>query len=102
VHPTKAFAAVPWTPVVHTPRSADMMPLDYGIFGIVRARLQDEISSYATWEKKVELFKKILSEAPIEATIKHYELRMKACIETQGKHFEDRLKAMNYRFPAVS
>ena len=88
--------------MVHTPCSSDIMPLDYGIFGTVRARLQDEISSHATWEEKVELFKKIFSEAPIEATIKQFELRMKACIENQGKHFEDRLKAMNYRFPAVS
>ena len=91
-----------WTHVVHPPCSSDMMLLDYGIFGTVRARLQGKISSHAAWEEKVELFKKILSEALIEAIIKQYELRMKACIKTQGKHFEDRLKAMKKRFPGVS
>ena len=69
IHHTQPLPDAPWRPVAHPPCSPDMMPLDYGIFGTVKTRLQREVTRSATWEQKVQLFKKILSEAPFQRTI---------------------------------
>ena len=100
IHHTKPLTEAPWQPVAHPPRSPDMMPLDYGIFGTVKTRLQREVPRGATWEHKVQLFKKILGEAPFKRTIEHFKLRMEACIESKGWHFEQQLSAMKRRVGA--
>lgn len=88
VHGKKALLDAPWVPVTQPPHSPDMMPLDYGIFGFTKIRLQRAVDRGDTWEAKVQMFKDFLMEASVEATIKEFPLRMHACITSKGMHIE--------------
>jgi hypothetical protein len=87
-HPSQPIPGVAWTPVAHPPHSPDLMPLDYGIFGAAKLELDRRATRAMPWEEKAALFKKILQEAPLEATIKAFRSRLMACIDAGGKHFK--------------
>jgi len=62
------------------------MPLDYGIFGTAKQELDRRALSNMPWVEKAQLYKDILLEGPMAATIKAYQSRLKACINVGGKH----------------
>lgn len=76
------------------PRSPDLMPLDYGIFGFTKAKQEREEPMHATWGDKVKMFKNLLTNAPTKATINEFPLRLQACIDSRGEHLGDALKAL--------
>jgi hypothetical protein len=88
VHHKKKIANAPWTPVTQPPHSPDMMPLDYGIFGFTKIRLQRAVLRSDRWEHKVAMFKQFIMEAPVGPTINEFKKRMKACIAFGGWHIE--------------
>jgi hypothetical protein len=90
VHGKEILPDAPWVPVTQPPHSPDMMPLDYGIFGFTKIRLQRAVDRGDSWESRVQLFKKFLTEASVVATINEFPLRMKACIASNGMHIEKR------------
>ena len=90
VHHKKQIPGVPWTTVTQPPHSPDMMPLDYGIFGFTKSRLQRAVLRSDAWEDKVQMFKDFLMEAPVGPTINEFQQRMHACIASRGMHIERR------------
>ena len=88
VHGKKALHDAPWEPVTQPPHSPDMMPLDYGIFGFTKIKLQRAVDRGDSWEAKVQMFKKFLMEASVGPTIEEFPLRMDACISSKGMHIE--------------
>ncbi len=94
VHSKGSIEGVPWEVAMHPPRSPDLMPLDYGVFGTAKneeVRISRSKKNFS-WEERVSTFKTILKEYKGEHTIKQYPKRLKACINNIGYHFEDSLK----------
>jgi hypothetical protein len=84
-HPSHPIPGCPWVVVSHPPHSPDLMPLDYGIFGTAKQELDRRATRAMPWADKVQLYKDILMAGPVQATIKAYESRLKACIAAGGK-----------------
>jgi hypothetical protein len=97
VHHTEPIPGVPWTPVNHPPRSRDLMPLEYGIFGFTKNKLLQELKQLdhvAKWEERVEKFKELSRGTPVQGTITEFVLRMKACIAAHGLSFKSEQKKL--------
>ena len=75
------------TSVVQPARSPDLMPLDYGIFGPAKNKLDAESPRDTRWEDRVALLKGILTARSPDATIAEFPLRLRACIASNGEHF---------------
>ena len=75
-----------------SPRSPDLDPLDYSVFGAAKTRLASDLPLSATWEQRVARFKEILQAAPVDKAIRQMSLRASACIAAGGQHFEHTLK----------
>jgi hypothetical protein len=75
-----------------SPRSPDLDPLDYSVFGAAKTRLASDLPLSATWEQRVARFKEILQAAPVDKAIRQMSLRASACIAAGGRHFEHTLK----------
>ena len=73
-------------------RSPDLDPLDYGIFGWVRRKMEDYVN--ADWSDRVTAFKKFLMQAPVKKTIQQLPLRLKAGILCEGGHIEEQLREL--------
>ena len=80
--------------VVQPPRSPDVMPLDYGIFGFTKTALERELPRRAPWADRVEKFKELLRSCSPRATIEEYPLRLQAIIDSKGGHIVETLKAL--------
>ena len=78
--------------MVQPPRSPDLMPLDYGIFGSIKVKLARAAPRLKTWEEKVQAFKSMLLEFNPAPTISQFQLRIARVIEREGKHIELGLK----------
>jgi hypothetical protein len=76
------------------PRSPDLMPLDYGIFGNCKRQARQQSPPQPDWASTAIDFRKRVENAPFEKTIKQFPFRLKACIAAGGQHFESRLSAM--------
>jgi hypothetical protein len=76
------------------PRSPDLMPLDYGIFGTVKQALARSTPLHAEWSQEVSNFKELLDEAPVEQTIGQFKLRLRAVIEAKGGHIDRALRQL--------
>lgn len=79
---------------VQPPRSPDLMPLDYGIFGFTKNQLERALSKHTKWSDRVQKFKQLLTSASAVATIEEFPLRLQACIDSNGEHLQNALKAL--------
>lgn len=87
---TAAFAARHGIELLLLPaRSADLDPLDYGVFGAVkqawRRRVQKE---RLDWEAQCALLIQLLQAADASAAITALPARIQKCIAARGGHFE--------------
>jgi hypothetical protein len=73
--------------VVQPARSPDLMPLDYGVFGSAKNRLDADLPRNVRWEDKATCFKKLLSDGSPNAVVEEFPLRLKACMISNGEHF---------------
>ena len=93
-HPRQPIPGVPWALAEHPPRSPDMMPLDYSLFGTAKNKLMEATSLASSWEERVKLFLEILQQEPVAAMIREFPLRMKAAIASGGLHLMDALRVL--------
>lgn len=70
------------------PRSPDLMPLDYGIFGTVKQQLGRELAVTASWCSRAERFMELLRKRPSSAVFTAFGKRLQACVQAAGGHFE--------------
>jgi len=74
------------------PRSPDLQPLDYAVFGNAKRRLERLVrSGHAEpkdWAARVKAFAKLVRETVIEPAIKQFRKRLRACVDAGGKHIE--------------
>lgn len=70
------------------PRSPDLMPLDYGVFGAIKLQLGRGLPRTAPWEKRARKFLELLSQRPSDRVIQSFEERLRDCIKAHGGHFE--------------
>ena len=80
--------------VVGPPRSPDLMPLDYGIFGFTKTQLERNLTMHANLGDRVQKFKELLRTASPVATIEEFPLRLQACINAKGSHLASGLKKL--------
>ncbi len=73
------------------PRSPDLMPLDYGVFGTIKAHLMRDAQEGMEWDERAQRFLQLLRELDVRQIIKHFPVRVEACIDAQGSHFESML-----------
>jgi hypothetical protein len=83
--------------MVQPPRSPDVMPLDYGVFGFIKKQLVRDVPRHAAWGERVERFKELLLECSPASTIAEYPLRLKAIIDSKGGHIEEEFKRARSR-----
>lgn len=71
------------------PRSSDLDPLDYGVFGGVKKNWYRRVSKeHMSWEAQCSLLIELLKGADASAAIKAWPSRIQKCIEAEGGHFE--------------
>ncbi len=92
-HTAKAFTAFATTynvnAVLLPPRSPDLNPLDYGVFGPVQKKLDKAIEEgRMTWDQQCSFLEDALKAAKVDAAIKQLPRRIARCIEAKGGHFE--------------
>lgn len=80
--------------VLTPPRSPDLQPLDYGVFGNCKRQLAKQSLQQEKWPSTAVEFKNIVQDAPFRKAIEQFYTRLKACIAAGGQHFESRLSAM--------
>lgn len=83
------------------PRSPDMQPLDYGIFGTVKTQLDRLVGLRADWSVRATTFMRLIREASIHRTIDQFPLRLQACIQAGGKHIDHSLKEVKHQLEAI-
>lgn len=66
------------------PRSPDLMPLDYAVFGWAKRKLLGAEKKGWTWANRAEFFVKTLQGFDPKPCIKAYEHRLKECYESGG------------------
>jgi hypothetical protein len=74
------------------PRSPDLMPPDYGLFGTVKQQLSLEMQPTAPWDPRAERFMQLIRTTPVDKSIMAFTKRLEACIEAGGGHFEQALR----------
>lgn len=80
-------------PAVTTPpRSPDLMPLDYGIFGTCKLELDRRVPRTGAWEARVRTFKELIKNAGVGPTIGQFGDRLQAVIIAGGGHLERALR----------
>lgn len=74
------------------PRSPDMDPLDYGIFGPFKTWLQMGAAVGGwTWSNKCRKAVAYLEKVDVAPTVKEFPQRLQACIEAEGHHLANAL-----------
>lgn len=74
------------------PRSPDMDPLDYGIFGPFKIWLQRSSARHGwTWDEKCQKAVAYLKSVDVGPTVKQFPQRLRACIEADGHHLTNAL-----------
>ena len=72
------------------PRSPDMMPLDYAVFGTVKRELMSKVRMEAAWGVRVEYFLEALQRFNPKAAIQSYPSRLLACARKGGGRVDKR------------
>jgi hypothetical protein len=70
------------------PRSPDLMPLDYGVFGAIKLQLGRGLPRTAPWEQRARKFLELLRQRPSDRVIQSFKERLIACIRAHGGHIE--------------
>lgn len=78
------------------PRSPDLDPLDYGVFGpaklkMLKARVG---AAHLSWDEACAWFVQHLKQLNTDNTVLDFERRLKACKMVAGDHFEHRLSEL--------
>lgn len=78
------------------PRSPDLSPPDYGVFGAVKQKWCREVRrqgllNKASWAQACQLFNDLLKKSNYIGAIEGLPARIEACLQQGGKHFEHRL-----------
>jgi hypothetical protein len=74
------------------PRSPDLMPLDYGIFGTCKTDLDRRPPKPFAWEARVARFKDLIAQAPVKQTVGVFEKRLSAVVRAGGGHIDLAMK----------
>lgn len=82
--------------VVLLPRlSLDLDPLDYGIFGPFKTKLQREAAAQKMdWAQRCNHANRLLQECDVQKTIKEFRIRMEAVLKANGGHIDSALKEL--------
>lgn len=74
------------------PRSPDLDPLDYGVFGAAKRRLREErVRGKVGFDEACKHFMEDLQALDATRIIEQLPLRLQACIESRGAHIEQKL-----------
>ncbi len=80
------------------PRSPDLQPLDYALFGNAKRRLEKMVREGDVedkdWAGRVKAFKKLVRDTGMAPAIQQFSTRLKACIDSGGNHIEQSLKGV--------
>jgi hypothetical protein len=80
------------------PRSPDLQPLDYAVFGNAKRRLEKMVRNGDVqdndWAARVRAFKKLIKETDIKPAIQQFRIRLNACVDSGGKHIEQTMKGV--------
>jgi hypothetical protein len=75
--------------VLLPPRSPDLNPLDYGVFGPAQKKLDRAMEERRlSWEEQCAFLETALKDADTDAAIKVLPGRIARCIAAKGGHFE--------------
>lgn len=91
-HVATALRSMGLKSVLLPPRSPDLQPLDYGIFGLVKRRVESGLGSDRSWGNRVNLLKKLLADVQPGPTIAQFPKRLEAVVRAGGKHIDNALK----------
>ena len=82
--------------VLLPPRSPDLSPPDYGIFGTVKRELYKLIHKppRMAWDPACRWFVRRLEEFDNSRVLAQLPLRLQACIDAEGGHIEGRLRRL--------
>lgn len=72
------------------PRSPDLMPLDYAVFGLAKRKLLDAQQSHWTWADRAAFFIRTLQDFNPKACIEAYPARLQECWEKSGARVSGR------------
>lgn len=70
------------------PRSPDIMPLDYAVFGLAKRALKAKFRSNWEWPARAAEFVRLLRESDVKAAIDGYPNRLQRLDAAGGGHFE--------------
>jgi hypothetical protein len=80
------------------PRSPDLQPLDYAVFGNAKRRLEKMLRAGHVedkdWAARVKTFKELVRGTDVKPAIQQFRKRLEACIESGGNHIEQTLKGV--------
>lgn len=75
--------------VLLPPRSPDLNPLDYGVFGAAQKKLDAEMERRSmTWDQQCAFLEGAIKQADTDAAIAALPGRIQRCIAAKGGHFE--------------
>lgn len=72
------------------PRSPDLMPLDYAVFGCVKNALKRAGLRYEPWQVRAQKFEDLLGTFDASASIAGFKRRLQLCLAADGGHFSTR------------
>lgn len=74
------------TAMLAPPRSPDLMPLDYTVFGTVKSKLLRELQHLDTWKEKASRFVELLQGFDCNSAIKSFPRRLQQILLVKGEH----------------
>lgn len=88
-HATNLLSEHGITPLLLPPRSPDLTPLDYSVFGLAKRKWREmRLKRHMPYDDACLEIQKYLSEMDTDHILDQLPLRMEACIRTQGGHIE--------------
>ena len=80
-------------PNLWPPNSPDLNPVDYGIWGVMQEKVyQSKISSVDELKNRIRQAWSELEQSIINAAVKKWQIRLKACVAAGGGYFEHQFK----------
>lgn len=77
------------------PRSPDLDPLDYGVFGAFKTVLQrDAARGKMNWDQRCRHAVELLKAREIKKQIQEFPVRLKALVASEGKHMDSALSQL--------